>query len=416
MRRGVVAVLAVVALPVVSCSGGDADADRYLLTLDGEAELESGARLRSGEHRLEVADVVRITDGTAILGLPGRRTLELRAGAEPADDSRVEVAEVPTLVDGHGLLLAGEDETARLRTGATTIAVREGAARVRRSTGVHVAVYEGRAEVGALGRSRPVGVYRQMAVPDTGTLPRGAEPLAYDRHDLDPWDRRFLGAAVDLGAQLERASLALNRRLASPPAADPNYFRQLVPGLRSQTAFGVDLLDDRRSAGETVVGAAIVLGGPGAFAERWDLAFEFRADGADWGLVALDQQAQRGAVVGVLAGILDAVAATTPGSTVSSVNGGGVGGAEEPGAVPSDPGSASPSLPLPGRPTAPTLPGPSPELPLVPEDPDDDDPTPDPPTDPEPVGSLLEPVTDTLDGVVDTVEGLLGGSSGPLLG
>ena len=432
MTRVLAAVVAVVALPLASCSGGSGDDDTYLLTLEGRAEVEGGERLGEGEHRLEVGQVVRVTFGTATLGLPGRRTLELQAGADPADDSRVEVAEVPTLVDGHALLVAGNDETARLRSGTATIALRDGAARVRRSTGVNLAVYEGTAEVEALGRGlpRPVGAFRQVAVADTGALPRRAVPLVYDRDDLDPWDRRFLGAAIDLGSQLDRASLALNRRLAPPPAPGPDYFRQLVPGLRGRAAFGSALLEGRRaSVGEMVVGASIVLGAPGPFARRWTDAFQFREEGADWGLVALDQRARRGAVLGVLDGILDAVAASLPAFGASPVATGGVaGGPASP--RPTSPGGGDdggtpvvPGLPAPGGPTPPTLPPIT--VPLLPENPDDADPTPGPlPTVPElppgPAGGLLAPVTGpvtgTVNGVVETVEGLLGSLAGPLLG
>lgn len=433
MKRALAALAAVVALPLVSCSGGGGDDDAFLLTLEGRAEVE-GRRLGDGEHRLDVGEVVRITSGTATLGLPGRRTLELRAGKRAGDDSRVEVASVPTLIDGHALLVAGEDEVARLRSGTATIAVREGAARVRRSTGVNLAVYEGTAEVEALGRERPVPALRQVGVADSGALPRRALPLVYDRADLDPWDRRYLGGAIALGGRLERASVALNRRLAPPPAPDPDYFRQLVPGLRARTAFGSALLEGRRSSvGETVVGASIVLGGPGPFAERWAAAFDFREDGADWGLVALDQRARRGAVFGVLDGILDAVAAALPAFVVAPVSTGGVPGGTpsrpparpRPGAPDGGDEPEEPLVPVVPEPEAPLLPElPPGDLPLLPDDPDEEGadsvPTVPEPALPEPADGLLEPVTEPVTGVVnevvETVDGLLGPLTGPLLG
>jgi len=407
------------ALSLVSCSSGGDDGDTFVLRLDGRAELEGAERLEAGEHRLEVGDVVRITQGKARLGLPGKRSVELRAGDGSDSDSRLEVATAPTLIDGHALLVAGDDEAVQLRAGKATIALRAGAARVRRSTGVNLAVYEGTAEVESLGQElpRPLRALRQVVVADSGALPRRVLPLVFDRDDLDPWDRRYLGPAIALGGRLDRASSALNREV-DPPASGPDaeFLRTLVPGLRSVPDFGGTLLTGRRSSvGETVVGASIALGGDGSFTERWTSAFDFRDQGADWGLVALDQQARREAVIGVLDGILDAVAATLPVfGRVSSGNGGGRGAGASP--DPGVPPTAPPSDPT--RPEEPVLPDPDgdtpPLLPPVTVPPFVGEPnTQSPP--PEPDG-LLGPVTDGVDGLVESVDGLLGPVDGLLGG
>jgi len=121
-------------------------------------------------------------------------------------------------------------------------------------------------------------------------------PLVY--RDSDAWDRRFLGDWIDLGRDLESGSRGLTGEL--PPGDRPStvFYRRLVPGLRAQPAFTPSLLGRGHDPGETVVGAAItVTGRRGAFVQRWDGVFGFRDEGAAWGLVALDQLADRNALL-----------------------------------------------------------------------------------------------------------------------
>lgn len=418
---GVVAV--VVALLLASCSGDGGDGDHYVLRLDGAAVLADGTELDAGRHRLDVGEEVRITDGTATLGLPGDRSLELRAGEDASHDTRIEVDSEPILIDGHALLVTGDDETARVRSGGAEVALTGGAARIRRSTGVSVAVYEGRAAVSSLGQelAAPVRALRQISVTGAGVLPRRSSPLVFDRDDLDPWDRRFLGPSVELGARLDRISLALSGRLDPPSPTDAAYFRSVVPALR-----GVDGFQPRATAapGETVVGASVALAADGDFGKRWSAAWSFRDEGADWGLVALDLRAARDEIVGTLGEVLDAVAESIEVAGGSfgggSVDGTGPvtarppGGGTTPGAGSGDDGAA----PAPGDTPTPTPPSPQPpggngsESGVLP-----DVTVPDLP---EPVGGLLAPVTGPvigiLGGVVETVGGLLGPLTGPLLG
>jgi hypothetical protein len=306
-RRAAVLVVVALSVPLASCRGGDEGPDPYTLEVEGIVEVTGSASrtLRSGEHQLEVGDTVRVTDGTATLALPDEASLELRA--DERTESVVEVAVTPELIDGDALALGGDDGL-ELRAGAAVIAL-DGSARVRRSSGVTLAVYQGRATVDALGQEVVTPALRQLAVSDTGAVPVRPVPLVYDRSNPDPWDVRFLGDAIDMGSQLERRSRALTAQLARP-SSDAAFLTSVVPPLRTAAGFTDALLDPARSVGETVVGASIALGGDGAFVGRWRDAFGLRQQGADWGLVALDQRAQRVAVFGVLDGVLDSVTAT----------------------------------------------------------------------------------------------------------
>lgn len=409
LRRGLlVGVVTVLAMP--ACSGGGGD-DRYVLRVDGVANVtgDDGAhRFDGGKHKVRPGDVVEVTSGSAVLALPGAGSLELRAGrtvraaqagrtagAPPAGNSRLRLGALPELVAGDALVMTGGDDV-RLLAGGATLRVEGGAARVRRSSGVTVAVYRGAATVDALGRtlSHPVSAYRQVSVADTGALPRRAVPLVYDRVRPDPWDVRYLGDAIDLGGQLERRSLALSREVTS--AVSGSLLESLLPSLRT-TRFDGTIVDRTRSVGESVVGASIALSGPGDFTRRWNAAFRFRRQGADWGLVAVDQRARRAALFGALDGVLDRL----PGRFVT-------GGARAPTtttAAPTGGGATTTTTTSSPRPTTPPTTVPRP---------------------PDPLGGLLGPIlgqsppttadpNDPLSNLLDDVGGLLGVQpSGPL--
>jgi hypothetical protein len=316
----------------------------------------------------------------------------------PGGDSTVRLASTSTLVDGDALVVAGGSRI-RLAAGGATLTVRHGTARVRRSSGVTVGVYAGKVEVAALGRTlpAPVSAFRQVAIADTGALPRRAVPLVYDRRRPDPWDLRYLGDAMDLGEQLERRSLALSSTLRPSAPPDARFLTSVVPALRSAPGFGDGLVDPARSVGETVVGASIALGGAGRLVTRWNAAFAFRSQGADWGLVAADQRARRQALFGVLDGVLDTAAsrrvAAGPGGT--------------PGTSPTTPTTSPPPSPTPTTtpPSTPTPLGPQPTVP-----------PPSPPVLPGPLGQLVDGLlgqpsgegqSSLVGGALDAITGLV---------
>ena len=300
--RGRAVLVALALLPLASCSGGDDD-DATTLRLDGRAELTGSAdrTLAAGEHELQDGDRVRLLEGTAVLELPGDRRLELRSG------SWVTAGEQVAVDDGDALLLAGDDELV-VTAGRSTVRLVDGAAKLRRSTGTTIGVYRGTAALSALGRSFAGGVraYRQATVSDSGSLPRRAVPLVYAGTTRDPWDARFLGEAIDLDREVAQRSRALGRDLGDDdgPSArqDPDFYEEVLPDLAAAPGFDEDLLDVDRSPAETVVGASVALAGDGSFVERWRSTFAFRDEGAEWGLVALDQQARRPTLLDLLSG------------------------------------------------------------------------------------------------------------------
>ncbi len=424
VRRLLVAVI-VVALVAPACSRGGGDDDAYVLQLDGTAEIvrdDGSRRLDDGDHRLSTGDTVRMVDGDATLELPGDRSMLLRAGREDRDASVIRVAAAPEVVEGDAVVVAADELD--FRAGDVEVVLRDGAARVHRGLGVTVAVYEGAAQVSSAGRELAggLGALRQVSVPATGLLPREPSPLLYDEADPDPWDRRFLGDAIDLGAELDRRSRSFTGEVGGRTSVDAPLLRRVLPRLADERDFADALLTGvQRTAGEALVGAAIVVeAGDASFRERWDEVFSFRADGARWGLVALDQQVRRDAVLGT---INDAFSRSPLLFAVADVAGDGEVAVGPPPTAPS--GDGQPSTPPAGdgdggdgegdepAPT-PTIPPPTlPPItipPLFPEDPPDDGgDAPDEPEEPLPLPEdPEETVPEVVDVVQEVVEDLLG--------
>jgi len=159
-------------------------------------------------------------------------------------------------------------------------------------------VYRGHATVKSAGRELEGGLdaLRQVSIPATGQVPRDPSPLLYDDSSPDPWDRQFLGDAIDLGRDLERRSRGLTGQLGPRVTVDANLLDRVLPPLLEH-----DVALDRVSAsspGEAVIGGAIAVESAATkdVSAAWNDVFDFRDAGARWGLVALDQRVKRDAL------------------------------------------------------------------------------------------------------------------------
>lgn len=279
--------------------------DEELPTAGARIHLEGAAnRFDDGEVEplsdgdvLEAGDQVEVTEGTATFELADGGSIEARAGGDDVDDSRLEIGAPVRLLAGDvlatgpaGVAIEADGTRITLHSGSV-----DGAARVRRDLAVTTATYRGTTEVDSAGQRREIPALRQLSVSSVGRPASTPDPLQYD--PADPWDLRFLGEAIDLTRQLDSLARSFTAQgVARTNAAD---YEALLPRLADEAAFDASYLDPGRSAGDTLVGAAIaVLGGGGGFAERWAEVFAFRDDGAAWGLVAVDQAVSDGAVLG----------------------------------------------------------------------------------------------------------------------
>jgi hypothetical protein len=366
-------------------SGSNDGATVARLEVQGAAHVEragGGRHVVTDRADLRAGDRVRVTDGTAHLRLDDGVAVELRAGAAGLEDSVVLLAEPPSLERGGALVTSGS-AAGRVESAGTEVEV-SGAAKVTRALGVGVAVYDGLASVDSAGQERAIPALRQLLVPALGRPPRTPLPLEYDA--ADPWDRRYLAGAMEVGEQLEAMARGYTSNLAPGQGTTAAFYAALLPGLGSETGYGQSLIDQARPPGETLVGAAIAdLGVRGSFVERWEATFGFRDQGAAWGLVALDQGVNR-------APLLSAVELAVQGSPLEF-------------AAPTTPVEpAAPAAPATPPPTTPPATEPPPTT--APPDTQPPEPTPVPPPPPPPnlIDSLLEPVVDPVGEVLDTTE------------
>jgi len=244
---------------------------------------------------LVTGDVIEVGDGNAKVTLPGGDILELRPR------SILVLNRGPELRSGNVLVTtAGSPRTVRA-AGSQVDAL--GATRIDVTLALRVVAYAGRAVVRSGSRTVEVPALREASAPVVGVL-RGPRPMAIDGADV--WDQRFLGDAAAKESDLESRALGFTGQVSRANADSVAYYRSVLSGLNAQQEFrqadvdrlgrtAIDTVEpaatQRFRAGDVLVGAAIALQGRrGTFAERLSGAAAFRAEGASWALVSLDEQ------------------------------------------------------------------------------------------------------------------------------
>jgi hypothetical protein len=365
--------------------------------LDGSSEeLASGDVVRAGEE-------VRVEAGNVALELADGGVLEGRAGTGDDADTRIVVDATPELVAGE-LLMVGDPGLAVDAAGTIVYAAAaNSAARVERELAVTAKAYRGALEIDSAGQDRSVPALRQLGIASLGRPPTSPSPI--DLLASDPWDRRFLGEAIDVGGRLDSLSAAFTAEHQRPMTETD--IGVLLPALASEPELASWLRDDVRLAGEVLVGAAMVTLGA-----SWDDTFAFRDDGAGWGVVALDRGLDPANVFDAVQDALGrddevpdvALPTPTTSPTTPTTTSSGTGGpattappaTSPPTSAPTTPTTAPPLIPPTTPPfTPPTLP---PNLPP---------PLPPPPDDLVPdtgipiVDDTVEPIEDLITGLLD---------------
>ena len=393
--------LAGVAGVTAGCADRALGAEEARLSVPDGAEvrvLEVGGGWQKGKSGqvLRRGDRVEVRQGTVTLALARDRRLELRPlrNSEGQPRADVEIAAVPRLRAGEALMVA---EAAPLTVAAADAEARivAGAGRVSRVLGnAIVASYEGSLSLASAGRTLKVPALRQSTVVTAGLVPQRPSPLRYDAND--PFDRRYLGDAIALGEELDARVRGLtdNLQLGPDEGHTPGFYRELLPALEPEAQLPT-LLDETDSEGrlgapEKLVGAAIASQSrQGPFASRWRATFRFRNEGADWGLVALDQRVARTPLlrdIDIALGRRELTPIASPARPAASLRPLSV----TPSPVVPDPGQPAPVSP--GSPTPSTTPGSSvvPPAPLVNP----------PPLVTNPADAVVDVVTDLLNGLL----------------
>ena len=192
---------------------------------------------------MKVGDAVTLTSGTGELHLKGGSVLALRSGVDGAKDSVVVMGPIPVLQAGDLLVTTSGDQA--VSADQTKVTVSSGSARVTRSVGVRVAAYDATVALDSAGQQRTIPALREMEVPALGQPPETPRPFTYD--PTDPWDRRFLGEAIDLGQRLEALANGYTQNLAPGEGHTVAFYEQILPDLAHQPEFTADLLDRNRT-------------------------------------------------------------------------------------------------------------------------------------------------------------------------
>ncbi len=369
----VVLVVAVFAAGVAALAVGDREPDpgpeQARLDVEGSATVTAvdgtTRTIVDDDGILDFGEKVALDAGSATLELADGSTFELRH--RDGVGSTLEVGSPVRLTGGDILVAGGFPAQIALDTATLTA---QGALRVD-AEDTTASAYAGRTRVTGVGDVGELPGLRRLVLV-AGASP---EPVVFDGGD--PWDRRFLGEAIAFGERLEALARGYTSDLASGAGQSVAFFRSVLPELADQRDLGDDLMDPARSPGETLVGAAItVRARQGTFRERWQEVFAFRAAGAAWGLVALDQGVSSAPVL----------------ETIELALG-----------VAEDPAADEASSPAPGRRSTPTGPVARPRPPTT-----GTTTTTTPPPPPPGGGGLLEPVTDPGSAVVGGLLDVLG--------
>jgi hypothetical protein len=321
MNRAIAAVgLLVLSASLAACGRGSSGGEGTVHSrgvVRVAAQGEAGSDLAPGSaRRLRSGDEVTVASGLADVKLPGGGRLELRRG------SWVRFSGGPQLRSGD-LLVQSTRRPVDVQSPVGVVSV-AGAARLRRDLAVAVGSYEGATTVAAE-RTVSVSALQEDTVPSAGVVP---EPSPIQLHAADPWDQRFLGTAIDLTGELNGESSYVTANTPTGQARTAAFYQRALRPLAATPSFTDALLraPTPQSApvppGDALVAAAIALGGHGPFADRWRSVFTLRSEGAEWGVVVLDEHADPKAVLGLVGGALDNAALAPAALTSSSSRGG----------------------------------------------------------------------------------------------
>jgi hypothetical protein len=411
VRRITPALGAVVLAGLLAGCGAGSGRTEGSLKLQGAARISGPegsrelTRTNGPDIRLRTGDELSIASGSALVSLPSGDRLELRAG------SSVSFSGGPDLEAGD-LLVEATRGPVKVQSAVGPVTV-TGIAKLQRDLAVEIGTYQGQATVVAE-RTVTVAALQEDTVPAAGLVP---DPSPIQLSASDPWDERYLGTAIDLTSELDSQSNYVTANTPPALALSVTFYQHTLPALATTPAFTPALLlsavpslvPSSPPPGDALVAAAIALAGPGSFADRWHNVFDLRAEGGQWGVVALAEDASPTTVLNLVNSALNEstlapptapIAISVPGQSTPTPAPAVFSTAPTPNTTVSPPAgkpvssthpAAPATTPKPGHPTATTPPPP----------------TTAPPTTIPPPAALLAPI---LDPVVNLIHALAPGS------
>lgn len=386
-----VAVLLFAGVVAVATHTGDNGGvgDARLTTKGTAAVTDANGQRRNvtGSVALHRGETVEAVDGEMTIDLPDGATVKGRTSFKNSDPTRVKIAQPVELLAGDLLVTTSDGadvDSGGNRVHLDSVGDSVSAAKMSRSLAVGAAVYRGSATFDSAGQARSIPALRTLEVSALGRPPAAASPLKVDDTNTDPWDRQFLGEAIDLGSTLDRYSTTYSQTIGVSNGVTIGGYKAALPSLVDEADFTPALLaESPHPPGEFFIGAAIAsLSRRGSFADRWRDAFAFHDAGANWGFVALDQGVATDPLLSTIQDALNATpfAFAQVGRTPATV-----------GTAPTTAG-AGPSTTPPTRPVG--------------------GPTTAPPTTPPPTTTIPPSGSPLVDGIVNDVNNLLGGLAG----
>ena len=325
MKRGGVVVLApivVVALVAVALvvqghhhSLGTGEAD---VVVDGTAVVAlagGGNETITDRARLHAGDVLDVQQGVARITTndakyQARSSFDSGSAATRSADTRLKIGSEPELLAGE--LLVEDSSGATVQSAGTAVTVgsdgADGAARLSRTLSLGVSVYRGNAQINSAGSRLTVSRLRSVEVVSLGQLPVDLLPVSVTA--TDPWDREFLSDAIQINGDLDPLTVAFDKASGgadiTPASLDSAHLPATASPALQQLISSARDIDPNLELSGAIVGALIATLAKGdSFASHWNAVFAFHHEGASWGLVAMDQNVERQALISRVASAID---------------------------------------------------------------------------------------------------------------
>ena len=278
-----VAVLCAVALLAAGCSSEDS------LGAGDAATVEDGS---VAEYSVDGTTWVEAAAGEAVpadaqVRSPGEEVrLRFRAGLARLSPAATATVTASTLTLERGQVLVDSEGGLKAALDDTSIA---GAGQYRLASGLaaRVAVYDGEVSVTRPAQEQDVVALRQLDL--SAFRLEAAGPLQY--RATDTWDRELLADAIAFDGEAARLASGLDSQLGTRPRK-PAFYRRFVV----QPAVLPVLSDMATVVRGPAVGPPsglllplfIAQAAPGSVGTAVQAVSDLRADGARWGLIALD--------------------------------------------------------------------------------------------------------------------------------